>query len=100
MIKHVVMWKLKEEAEGYSKAVNLQRMKRKIGRLEERIPLIRFYEIGIDYLHTPASYDLVLVSAFDTKEDLKAYREHPEHQAVVEEIKPLVQERVVVDYEV
>ena len=100
MIKHIVMWKLKEQAEGYSKNENLQRMKNKIGKLKKTIPWIKFYEIGIDCIHTPASFDLVLVSAFETREDLKAYREHPEHQAVVQSIKPLVHDRVVVDYEV
>ncbi len=99
MIKHIVMWKLKDEADGYSKEENLQRMKREIGKLEKLIPQIKFYEIGINFLHTPASFDLVLISAFESKEDLRAYREHAEHKAVVDFVMPLVDKRFVVDYE-
>ena len=99
MVKHIVMWKLKEEAEGYSKKDNLQRMKNEILKLKEIIPQIKYYEVGIDFLHTPASFDIILLSAFESKVDLKSYREHPEHKAVVEFVNKLVTERYVVDYE-
>ncbi len=54
----------------------------------------------MDLSGKPAAMDMVLCTEFQTLEDLQTYAAHPEHQKVVEFVKPLVSDRAVVDYAV
>jgi len=96
MIKHVVMWKFREEV---PEADRLE-MKRKLESLRGVVPTLIHIEIGMDVVGGEASKDMVLYSEFQSMDDLKAYASHPAHLKVVEFVKPLVCERHVVDYEV
>ncbi|MCH2449014.1 MAG: Dabb family protein [Gracilimonas sp.] len=101
MIKHVVMWKLKEVAEGKTKAENAETMKKLLEGLPVKIKELQGAEVGINVLigEDEAICDVVLVTECETKKDLQAYAEHPDHQKVVSFIKKVVDERRVVDYE-
>ncbi|MAL17829.1 MAG: stress responsive protein [Balneola sp.] len=100
MIKHVVMWKLKDVAEGKTKAENAEVMKELLEDLPNKIEELSSAEVGINILegNEDAICDVVLTTECDSKEDLKAYGVHPDHQKVVEFIKKVVMERRVVDY--
>ena len=100
MIRHVVMWKFKSEAEGNSKEENMQAVKDMLYSLVPRIPEIKRMEIGIDLSHTSASMDLMLLTEFDSVEDLKTYAVHPEHLLVAEYVGKVVDNRVVLDSEI
>jgi hypothetical protein len=100
MIKHIVLWRLAEEAAGHTKADNAERLKAAIEGLRERVPGIRHLEVGIDVEGSAAAWDLALYSEFDTQEALDAYQVHPEHQKVRELVLEATSERAVVDYEV
>jgi len=95
MVKHIVMWKFKDEVVEADKL----EMKRKLESLNGVVPSLINIEIGMDVVGSDASKDMVLYSEFGSLEDLKAYAEHPEHLKVVDFVKPLVCERAVVDYE-
>ena len=101
MIKHIVMWTLKDEAEGRSKAENAKKMKELLEALPAKVPGVVELEVATAGIFeaVPAA-DVVLYTSYKTKEDLKAYAVHPEHQAVVAFIKTVVSERRVIDYEV
>ena len=96
MIKHVVMWKFKDEVAEEDKL----EMKRQLEALKGVVPSLSDIEIGLDVLGSDASKDMVLYSEFASMDDLKAYAGHPEHLKVVEFVTPLVCERAVVDYNV
>lgn len=96
MIKHVVMWKFKDEVVEADKL----EMKRQLESLKGVVPTLIDIEIGLDVVGSDASKDMVLYSEFNSLDDLKAYAEHPEHLKVVDFVKPLVYERHVVDYTV
>ncbi|MDR9415343.1 MAG: Dabb family protein [Gracilimonas sp.] len=100
MIKHVVMWKLKEVAEGKTKAENAETMKNLLEDLPSKIEELYSAEVGINVLEGEgeAICDVVLTVSCDSEEDLKVYSEHPDHQKVVSFIKKVVSERRVVDY--
>ena len=100
MIKHVVMWKLKDFAEGTDKKENAQKIKSKLEGLKDKIEEIKFIEIGININDSADSYDVVLYSEFDSLENLNIYRNHPEHLKVGELVSAVRLERKVVDYEV
>jgi hypothetical protein len=98
MLKHIVMWKFKDAAEGSAKSENLRRAKTLLDALPEKIAHIKSFEVGVDILHSDSSYDLVLNSAFDNHETLVAYQRHPEHVSVVDFLRKVQIGKVVVDY--
>ena len=100
MIKHIVMWTLKDSAEGADKAANAAKMKALLMALPGLIPVIRELEVGTDVFAATPACDIILYTAFDTRADLDAYQVHPEHQKVVAFVKQVVASRSVVDYEV
>ena len=100
MIKHIVMWTLKDEAEGAGKAANAQKMKELLSALPPLIPVLRHLEVGVDVFAASPACDVILYTAFDTRADLDAYQVHPEHQRVVGFVKQVVAARSVVDYEI
>jgi hypothetical protein len=65
-----------------------------------KIPGIRHLEVGIDEVRSERSYDLALVTQFDSLADLKAYQEHPLHAGeVVPHLKTVCASIITVDYE-
>jgi quinol monooxygenase YgiN len=99
MIKHIVLWKLKDEANGMSKQENATAIKEKLEGLRGRIEGLLTIEVGFDFLNSPESADVVLYSEFESKEALDFYQQHPLHKAVMPFIGEARNERRVVDYE-
>ena len=82
MIRHIVFFKLKDNSEN-----NKQRVKDIILSLKEKINVIKFYQVGINFANEERAYDLVLVSDFDSIDDLKSYATHAEHLKVISTLK-------------
>lgn len=99
MIKHIVLWRLKESAHGNTKLENARLIKEKLEGLRGRIPGLLAIEVGIDTTATPNSSDIVLYSEFASQEALNAYQVHPEHKAIVPFVAEAQSERRMVDYE-
>lgn len=93
MIKHIVMWKFQpgKDAEVCAFLEGLR-------GLYGVIPQIREQEVGVNC--APGNYDAVLVSAFDSLEDLETYKNDPRHQKVSALCKAIRTDRVAVDCEV
>ena len=100
MLKHIVMWKLKDFAEGADKKENALKVKRLLEGLKCKIKEIRSVEVGININDTPAANDIALYSEFDNTEDLSTYQNHPEHLKVGGFVGRACLDRKVVDYEV
>jgi len=100
MIKHIVMWRLKEQAMGSGKRENAQRVREKLESMRGKIPGMVKIELGFDFSATPDSSDVVLYSEFESREALEGYMTHPVHEAVKDFIREVRTERHVVDYEV
>ncbi len=98
MLKHVVLWKFKDFAEGASREQNLKKAKSLLESLKGRIPEIRRFEVGIDVSQTDRSYDLALNSEFTDGFALQEYQKHPDHLRVVEFLRKVHDGRIVVDY--
>ncbi len=99
MVKHIVIWRLKDQAHGNDKRQNAVLIKQRLEALRGRIPGLLSLEVGFDIGNTSNSGDLVLYSEFESMAALAGYQEHPLHQAVVEFIQEARSERRVVDYE-
>ena len=100
MIRHIVMWKFKDGAEGKTKLENMEWVREHLYALLPIIPEIKRMEIGVDVTHSSASMDLMLLTEFDTIADLKTYAVHPDHLAVAEYVGKVVESRVVLDAEI
>ncbi len=98
MLKHIVMWKLKDLAEGRTKAENAKMMKLMLEGLTETIQEIEHIEVGINIIPSEAAFDVVLYSEFKNEKALLKYQKHPEHVKVAEIVGKIKEDRVVVDY--
>ncbi|OQX57447.1 MAG: stress responsive protein [Helicobacteraceae bacterium 4484_230] len=95
MIVHIVMFTFKEEG----KAENIQKTKKMLEALVDKIEPLKSMEVGIDFNGSERAMDLSLISTFDSKEGLKEYAVHPAHLEVVAFIKEVTEASKVVDYE-
>ena len=94
MITHVVLFKLKDASQK-----SVEKARDVLLGMRGKIPLLRHLEVGMDVLHSERSYDLALITRFDTMEDLKAYQVHPVHLEVAKYINSVKEASIAVDYE-
>jgi heme-degrading monooxygenase HmoA len=99
MIKHIVMWKLKDHAEGADRAANAAKMKALLDDCRDIVPGIVEFEVALAQPGLEATYDVVLYSVFADKAALDAYQDHPRHVAVKPFIGAVRLERQCMDYE-
>lgn len=99
MVKHVILWTLKEEFSEARKAEIKAGIKEGLEGLEGKIPgllEIRVYTQGLP----GSNVDLMLDSAFEDREALKGYATHPEHVAVADgKVRPYTASRACLDFE-
>ncbi len=99
MIKHIVMWRLKDSAAGASREENAKKLKQSLEDLKDKIGDIKALEVGINFNASPAAFDVVLYSEFADREGLDSYQNHPEHLKIVDFVGEIRTDRAVVDYE-
>lgn len=94
MITHIVFFKLAEPT-----AANIAATKEKLESMEGKIQELRHLEVGADVIRSERSYDIALVTKFDSLEDLQTYQVHPYHAGeVVPHMKSVCSSIVAVDY--
>ncbi len=82
MIQHIVMFKFKESANGKTKAENLREARERMLALKDQIPQIQSMEVHFAAEGSaPTNYDYILVSQFNSMEELAIYQKHPAHVA-------------------
>jgi len=97
-IRHVVAWKLAATDE-VERAEQAARIKQGLESLPAVIPQLRFLQVGVNVVPVN-DFDLVLISDFDSVEDIAIYQEHPAHLEVAGFIRSVVASRASVDFEV
>lgn len=100
MIRHVVMWKLHEFADGHNKAENALRVKSALESLIGRVDGLVSLQVGVNQLPGEQAFDLVLMCDFRDWAALETYRTHPLHLGVIELLNKVRSGRVVADWEV
>jgi len=98
MIRHIVMWQLKDFAEGVDKATNLQKAKTLLLACAQVVPGIRTFEVATATPGMDCTNDLVLHMLLDDAQVLAAYQNHPDHLAIKPFMKAVVQERRCMDF--
>nr|WP_321257968.1 Dabb family protein [uncultured Pseudodesulfovibrio sp.] len=98
MVKHIVMWTLKEEAEGASAQENGAKMKEMLELLNGRIEGLQHIEVSCEIVAAEPECHIVLCSEHDDVDALNHYQGHPEHQACVAFVKKVAAGRKALDY--
>lgn len=99
MINHVVLFKLKEFETSEEKQNVLDELQRKLLSLRGVIKELKYMEVGKNLTLNSPSFDLCLITHFESVADLDIYRVHPEHLKVFEYIKEVTVGRAAVDFE-
>ena len=96
MIKHVILWKLKDDLS--DKKTIKQKIKDGLEQLKDVIPGIVAIHVQTEGLAT-SNADLLLDSTFESEAALKAYATHPAHVDVAHNcVIPYVQTRLCLDF--
>ena len=95
MIKHIVCFKLKDNS-----PEECQKAKDVLMSMKGKVPMIKQIEVGIDFLHSERSYDIILQDTLENSE-LDNNQNDPYHCSVVKKHMHSVRESsVAVDYEI
>jgi hypothetical protein len=94
MITHIVLFKLKDRS-----SQSIGKAKDVLLGMRGKIPQLRHLEVGVDILHSQRSYDIVLITKFDSLEELQAYQAHPVHVEVAKYMTSVREFAGAVDYE-
>ncbi len=98
MVKHMIVWKLKEDIE--NKEAAALNIKTALEGLVGKIDGLTKMEIIINKLPS-SSGDIMMDSEFDSNDALMAYQQHPLHVEIANGIvRPAVCARLSLDYEV
>ncbi len=98
MIKHIVLFKFRDDLPDTEKSKKMQSIKTDLEALTGKVGTLKRMEVGINS-NPDESYDLALTSEFEDMEGLKAYANHPEHLKVSAVIREILDQRACVDYE-
>ena len=100
MVKHIILWTLKEELTAGEKTAVKAEIKAGLEGLAGKIPGL--LEIRVHTEGLPSSNaDLMLDSCFVDEAALKGYAVHPEHVAVADgKVRPYTAVRSCLDFEV
>lgn len=100
MIRHVILWKLKEEFSEAEKAQICAGIKAGLESLAGKIPGLASINVKIGGV-SGSTADAMLDSTFDDLAALKAYSVHPAHVAVADsKVRPFVQTRLCLNFEI
>ncbi len=99
MVKHIILWKLKEEFSEPEKAEIKAGIKAGLEGLAGQIPGLVEIKVNTEGLAS-SNMDLMLDSTFEDEGSLKAYAVHPAHVKVADEnVRPYTAVRSCLDYQ-
>jgi len=98
MIRHIVAWKLKDEAQGNDKETNGAIIKEKLEGLVGKIPGLlkaKVFKTAGKY----TDYDYTLISKLESEEALDGYQAHPLHKEAADFVSSVREGRACIDYD-
>jgi hypothetical protein len=94
MVTHIVFFTFSPE----NKSAHLSEAKRRIEAMMDRIPSLKYLEVGLNFSPEERAMDMALVTRFEDRRGLDEYAVHPVHLDVIAWIKTVVEYTKVVDY--
>ena len=100
MVKHIIIWNLKDELSDAEKQERKQLIKQGLESLIGKIDGLVEIKVITELLGSSTG-DLMLDSTFESAEALKGYSTHPEHVKVADsKVRPYTAKRRCVDFEI
>ena len=100
MVKHIILWRLREDLTAEEKENVKKDIKAGLEGLAVRIPGLLDIRVNIDGRLETSNADVMLDSTFTDEAALRAYAVHPEHVAVADsKVRPYTCLRTCLDYE-
>ena len=99
MVKHIILWHLKDELSTEEKKEVKRGIKEGLEGLKGKIPGLLEIKVITEGL-VSSNAEVMLDSSFEDEEALKVYATHPEHVAVADgKVRPFTKTRLCLDYE-
>ncbi|MDC1105595.1 Dabb family protein [Prolixibacteraceae bacterium] len=99
MINHTVLFKVKDFQQPEDKKAALEEVKAALMGLDGKIEQLKYIEVQLHHSLESDSFDIALITHFETLVDVDIYQEHPLHQDVVKVVKQYAVGRACVDFE-
>lgn len=100
MVKHIILWQLKDELSGQEEEKVKREMKESLESLSGKIPGLIEIKVQTESLSS-SNADIMLDSTFESEEALKGYSIHPDHVYVADKnVRPYTKTRICMDFEV
>lgn len=94
MFYHVVMFKLKDNSNE-----NMDKVKELLLSMDGKIPELKKITVGKDTLFTGRSFDICLITQFESKEDMDIYQDSYYHvEYVLKNLKPQIEKSAACDF--
>ena len=101
MVKHVILWQLKDELTAEEKVTVKAEMKEALEGLAGKIPGLLEVKVYTEGLESSKNAEVMLDTTFTDEEALKGYAVHPEHVAVADgKVRPFTKYRACLDFEI
>lgn len=95
MVKHIVCFMLKDKSEE-----SCRKAQEVLLSMKDNVDILRDIQVGVDFLHSERSCDVILEVVVEDRAALEAYQNHPYHVGVVKKYMHAVRESSVsADYE-
>lgn len=99
MVKHIILWQLKDELQGAEKEAVKAGIKQGLEGLKGQIPGLLDISVQTEQLAS-SNADVMLDSTFVDESALKTYASHPAHVKVADgNVRPYTKSRVCMDFE-
>lgn len=101
MVKHIILWTLKEELSESEKEAVKRGIKEGLEALVGKVPGLVDVKVNIDGRLSSSNADVMLDSTLESEEALKAYAIHPSHVEVANtKVRPFTAVRSCLDFEI
>lgn len=99
MVKHIVMFRFREDVSETVRKSSREAFKRGIETLPLTIPFIKSIHVGFN-INPCEKWDICLESIFSNLEEVTRYSSHPAHKSVATALMAHIGERACVDFEI
>lgn len=100
MVKHIILWTLKDEFSAEEKQTILNNAKKELEQLKGKVPGLLEIKVQTQKLAS-SNAEMMLDSTLENEESLKAYQTHPDHVYVANTfVRPFTEKRLCLDFEI
>jgi hypothetical protein len=95
MFTHIVFFKLKDKSQQ-----NVEKANNILKGMEGKIPQLKELTVGKDVVHSARSFDVAIITKFNSHKEMDEYQVHPFHvNEVLANLKPMLESSAAIDFE-